>query len=194
MARAISIITTAPEAPDVSGAFGSGTTKADGGSAATDRPPAETEPSPQPGADWAASLVHIAVAGRPVEEVARLFELLDSGGEIPTPSPASAIAAGRPVDELSQLLAALRGEQLSRGQDILRVAVLSRPIDEVVQLVAALGGQQSGALSQALQVAALNRPVDEVVELARALKVAALPAPELELEQEEPRRRRSRWN
>ncbi|MEZ0068021.1 hypothetical protein ABIA32_004045 [Streptacidiphilus sp. MAP12-20] len=193
MARAISLIPTAPEVTRVSELSEvSGSAEATTGVAAdADRPPAEADPSAQPGADWATSLVHTAVAGRPVEEVVRLFALLDSGGEIPCPSPASAVAAGRPVDELSQLLAALRGAQLTRGQDILRVAVLSRPVEEVVQLVAALGGEQSGAVSHALQVAALNRPVDDVVALARALQVASLPPAD---PAQETRRRRSRWS
>ncbi|RAG80288.1 hypothetical protein DN069_38915 [Streptacidiphilus pinicola] len=163
--------------------------------------PAEHEPDRVP--DWAAALVHSAVANRPVADVARLFALLDADGEHAWPSPASEVAAGRPLEELTVLLSALRGPQLTRGRDILRVAVVTRPVPEVVQLVHALGGPNSPVVEHALQLAAIARPVDDVVALARALEGVAVDRPtpppvEPSPPPEEPatpeKRRKSRWS
>ncbi len=161
--------------------------------------PAEPEADRVP--DWAAALVHSAVANRPVADVARLFALLDADGENAWPSPASEVAAGRPLEELTVLLSALRGPQMTRGRDILRVAVVTRPVPEVVQLVHALGGPNSPVVEQALQLAAIARPVDDVVALARALQGVVLerpapPAAEPTPEPEPPaeKRRKSRWS
>ena len=146
MARAISLISSPETVVETAEGTVGGTT---GQEAATVAVPAEPEPDRVP--DWAAALVHSAVANRPVADVARLFALLDADGEHAWPSPASEVAAGRPLEELTVLLSALRGPQLTRGRDILRVAVVTRPVPEVVQLVHALGGPNSPVVEQALR-------------------------------------------
>jgi hypothetical protein len=189
VARAISLISS-PEESTAEAADG-----ATGGSTGQEAAVA-AEPEADRVPDWAAALVHSAVANRPVADVAHLFALLDADGENAWPHPASEVAAGRPLEELTVLLGALRGPQLTRGRDILRVAVVTRPVPEVVQLVHSLGGPNSPVVEQALQLAAIARPVDDVVALARALQgvavdvesatEAASPPPE--------KRRKSRWS
>jgi hypothetical protein len=121
--------------------------------------------------DWAASLVHTAVANRPVEEVAQLFAMLDSAGEMGSPSPACAIAAGRPLEDVSRLLASLDGAQQARGHEILCAAVVHRPIADVAVLVGSLAdGPAVAAVESALRIAAVHRPLEDVVALVRALK------------------------
>ncbi|MBF9069702.1 hypothetical protein [Streptacidiphilus fuscans] len=130
-----------------------------------------------PGHDWASSLVHTAVANRPVEEVAQLFAILDSAGEMGSPSPACAIAAGRPLEDVSRLLASLDGAQQARGHEILCAAVVHRPIADVAFLVGSLAdGPAVAAVESALRIAAVHRSLDDVVALARALKVDKAPA------------------
>lgn len=150
-----------------------------GAAQVTDLPPAGTadhrsaadDETDQPYRDPVDSLVHTAVAGRPLEEVVQLINLLQESPRCEEATADALRAAGidRPVEDVTRLVALLTeppGEPDSADPAI-RAAARHRPVEEVAQLLALLHRPplEPHCGEEAVRAAATGRPVDELAEL-----------------------------
>ncbi|MFJ7159661.1 hypothetical protein ACIQUQ_32575 [Streptomyces sp. NPDC101118] len=106
-----------------------------------DDPPAAGEVS----ADALHSLVNTAAAGRPLDQVATLLDLLNQSGRYPelVAEALRTAAVSRPVHEVGELidLLAKSPREGAEAEIALRAVALTRPVEDVAQLVGVLAGQ-----------------------------------------------------
>ncbi|MFJ6940267.1 hypothetical protein [Streptomyces sp. NPDC101132] len=106
-----------------------------------DDPPATGEMS----ADALHSLVNTAAAGRPLDQVATLLDLLNQSGRYPelVAEALRTAAVSRPVHEVGELidLLAKSPREGAEAEIALRAVALTRPVEDVAQLVGVLAGQ-----------------------------------------------------
>ncbi|MGW3462576.1 hypothetical protein ACWDE9_24560 [Streptomyces olivaceoviridis] len=117
------------------------------------------------------SLVHAAVADRPLEDVVRLITLLES-----TPEPARttadvlrAVAVDRSVEDVTRLVTLLTEppRDSDSADEAIRAAAQRRPLEDVSRLVQLLhhGPAESHCAEAAVRAVAVHRPVEELAEL-----------------------------
>ncbi|MFI8106046.1 hypothetical protein [Streptomyces sp. NPDC086023] len=96
-------------------------------------------------ADPLHSLVNTAAAGRPLDQVATLLDLLNQGGRYPelVAEALRTAAVSRPVHEVGELidLLAKPPREGAEAEIALRAVALTRPVEDVAQLVGVLAGQ-----------------------------------------------------
>ncbi|ANP51279.1 hypothetical protein J2Z21_002967 [Streptomyces griseochromogenes] len=122
-------------------------------------------------ADPLHDLVHMAVADRPLEDVARLITLLEESPEhARTMSDAlRAVGVDRPVEDVTRLVALLtQSPRDSRSADeAIRAAAECRSVEDVIQLMELLHRTpvEPRCARAAIEAAAVHRPVEELAEL-----------------------------
>ncbi|MEW2514377.1 hypothetical protein [Streptomyces sp. NPDC046870] len=157
-----SVIPTAPAAP------GAPTSSPDPLTPAA-RPLPPEEP---PHGDPLRSLVHAAVADRPVEDVVRLVTLLESSPEPArtTSDVLRAVAVERSVEDVTRLVTLLTEppRDSDSADEAIRAAAQRRPLEDVSRLVQLLHrgpGEPSHCAEAAVRAVAVHRPVEELAEL-----------------------------
>lgn len=153
-----SVISTAPDAPTSSPHL-------------LTRPVQPLPPEEPAHGDPLRSLVHAAVADRPLEDVVRLITLLES-----TPEPARttadvlrAVAVDRSVEDVTRLVTLLTEppRDSDSADEAIRAAAQRRPLEDVSRLVQLLhrGPAESHCAEAAVRAVAVHRPVEELAEL-----------------------------
>ncbi|MFF7333868.1 hypothetical protein [Streptomyces sp. NPDC008150] len=136
-----------------------------------DRRPAADDETDQPYRDPVDSLVHTAVAGRPLEEVVQLINLLRESPRCEEATADALRAAGidRPVEDVTRLVALLTEPpaEPDSADAAIHAAARHRPVEEVALLLAQLHRPplEPHCGEEAVRAAAAGRPVDELAEL-----------------------------
>jgi hypothetical protein len=142
-----------------------------------------TEPEADAYAGSVEALVHTAVIERPLEEVARLIELLEQSPQHTNAAMDAlrGVGANRSVEDVTQLASLLTQppRDPESADEAIRAAAERRPVEEVTRLLALLRGPSlpSHCAQEAVRVAATGRPVEDLVHLIRQLHEEEGPGP-----------------
>ncbi|MEV5384549.1 hypothetical protein [Streptomyces sp. NPDC052721] len=116
-------------------------------------------------------LVHAAVTGRPVEDVARLVTLLERSPELArmTADALRAVAVDRSVEDVTRLVTLLTEPPRDSGSadEAIRAAAQGRPLEDVSRLVRLLHRSpvEPHCAEAAVRAVAAHLPVEELAEL-----------------------------
>ncbi|KOG42635.1 hypothetical protein ADK37_05345 [Streptomyces resistomycificus] len=116
-------------------------------------------------------MVRVAVADRPLEDIAHLITLLEQSPEYAEATVAAlrAVGVNRSVEDVTRLVTLLTRppRDAACADEAIRAAAECRPVEEVTRLLALLHRTplQPHCGEEAVRAAAAGRPVEELVEL-----------------------------